>query len=68
MLYHYNLYCIILFFRVNGKQSPSKHAKRGQKKASKTNFHEEGASESSELPNPEETAISEAEFNSGNVT
>lgn len=63
--------CIVsfCFFRVNGKPSPSKHAKRGQRKASKTNFHE-GVNESSdsELPNPEETTIAEAEINSGNVT
>lgn len=51
---------------VNGKPSPSKHAKRGQRKASKTNFHEEGVNESSdsELPNPEKTTIAEAEINS----
>ncbi|CAI8590496.1 unnamed protein product [Vicia faba] len=49
---------------VNGKQSPSKYVKHGPKKASKTNFHE-GVNESSELSNPEETAISEPETNSG---
>ncbi|CAJ2658166.1 unnamed protein product [Trifolium pratense] len=52
---------------VNGKQPRSKHAKRGQKKASKTKVHEEVANESSdaELPNPEETIISDVEINSG---
>lgn len=54
-----------LVFSVNGKQSPSKYAKHGPKKASKT-FHE-GVNESSELSNPEETTISEPETNSGNV-
>jgi hypothetical protein len=63
-LYHF------IVFRANGKQPRSKHAKRGQKKASKSNFHEEVANESSdaELPNPEETTISDVEINSGNVT
>lgn len=56
-----------LIFRVNGKQSPSKYAKHGPKKASQTNFHE-GVNESSQLSNPEETTISEPETYSGNVT
>jgi hypothetical protein len=62
-LYHF------IVFRANGKQPRSKHAKRGQKKASKSNF-DEVANESSdaELPNPEETTISDVEINSGNVT
>lgn len=56
-----------MIFRVNGKQSPSKYAKHGPKKASKTNFYE-GVNESSQLSNPEETTISEPETYSGNVT
>ncbi|RDX94616.1 Sister chromatid cohesion protein PDS5-like B, partial [Mucuna pruriens] len=50
---------------VNGKQSPSKHVKHGQKGASKINFHNEDAKDSSELSNPEDTLISKAEINSG---
>ncbi|TKY72277.1 Sister chromatid cohesion protein PDS5-like B [Spatholobus suberectus] len=49
---------------VNGKKSPSKHVKHGQKGASKINFHHEDAKESSELSNPEDTIISKAEINS----
>ncbi|XP_027339072.1 sister chromatid cohesion protein PDS5 homolog A-A [Abrus precatorius] len=43
---------------VNGKQSPRKHVK-GQKGASKNNFHHEDAS------NPEDNIVSKAEINSG---
>ncbi|KAK7303437.1 hypothetical protein RJT34_14343 [Clitoria ternatea] len=50
---------------INGKQSPIKHVKHGQKGASKSNFHHEDAKESSELSNPEDTIISTAEINSG---
>lgn len=61
--------CIILLCRVNGKQSPNKHVKDGQKGVSKSIFHKEDAKESSDISNPEEAAmISEAEMNSGNVS
>lgn len=54
--------CMILLFSVNGKQSPSKHVKHGQKGASKKNFQHEDAKENSELSNPEDT------INTGNIT
>lgn len=57
-----------MLFRGYGKQSPRKHVKHGQKGASKNNIHREDASGSSELSDPEETMISKAEINSGNVT
>ncbi|XP_061339796.1 sister chromatid cohesion protein PDS5 homolog A-like isoform X2 [Gastrolobium bilobum] len=51
---------------VNGKQSPSKPVKRGQKRASKSNFRQEDAKETSEISNPEETTTSKVdEMNSG---
>ncbi|XP_020220399.1 sister chromatid cohesion protein PDS5 homolog A isoform X1 [Cajanus cajan] len=50
---------------VNGKKSPSKNVKHGQKGVSKINFHNEDPKESSELSNPEDTIISKAEINSG---
>ncbi|CAJ1962734.1 unnamed protein product [Sphenostylis stenocarpa] len=49
----------------NGKKSPSKHAKHGQRGSLKMNLHQENAKESSELSNPEDTLISKAEINSG---
>ncbi|XP_029129811.1 sister chromatid cohesion protein PDS5 homolog A-B isoform X3 [Cajanus cajan] len=59
---------IILPSRINGKQSPSKPIKR----ASKNNFHQEDAKETSETSNPEETTTfkadamySEEEFTGG---
>lgn len=63
--YSVTMTCIILSYRVNGKQSPNKHAKHGRKSASKNNLHQEGAEESSELSDPEETTIYKAEISSG---
>ncbi|XP_057757523.1 sister chromatid cohesion protein PDS5 homolog A-like isoform X1 [Arachis stenosperma] len=48
----------------NGKQSPAKHVKRGQKGASQGHLRQEDAKESSEISNPEETMVSKAEANS----
>ncbi|XP_057429975.1 sister chromatid cohesion protein PDS5 homolog A-like [Lotus japonicus] len=48
----------------NGKKSPSKHVKHGQKGASESNFDQD-AKESSEQSNPEEKMISKAEIESG---
>ena len=42
----------------NGKQSPAKHVKRGQKGASQGHLRQEDAKESSEISNPEETMVS----------
>ncbi|KAK7412751.1 hypothetical protein VNO78_04347 [Psophocarpus tetragonolobus] len=50
---------------VNGKKSPGKHVKHGQKGASKINSHHEDAKESSDLSNPEDTIISKVEMYSG---
>ncbi|KAI4298831.1 hypothetical protein L6164_032348 [Bauhinia variegata] len=51
---------------VNGKQSPKTNAKHGQKGASKSNFHREDVKETSDILNPEETAICKAdEMNTG---
>ncbi|KAK7246004.1 hypothetical protein RIF29_40861 [Crotalaria pallida] len=50
---------------VNGKQSPNKHIKRGQKDASKNISHEKDAKESSDISDRDETMLSEAEINSG---
>ncbi|XP_027333272.1 sister chromatid cohesion protein PDS5 homolog A-like isoform X2 [Abrus precatorius] len=46
---------------VNGKQSPGKSIKRGQKRASKSSFHQEDAKEISEVTSPEETTTSKAD-------
>lgn len=46
---------------VNGKQSPSKPAKPRKKYASKSDFYQEQAKETSEISNPEETMISKAD-------
>ncbi|KAL2341418.1 hypothetical protein Fmac_009358 [Flemingia macrophylla] len=50
---------------VNGKKSPSKNVKHGQKGFSKINFHKKDVQESSDLSNPEEVIISKAEIKSG---
>lgn len=57
--------CIILSYRINGKQSPSKPVKR----ASKNKLHQEDTKEASNISNPEETTTSKAdEMYSGNIS
>lgn len=57
-----------MFYRINGKQSPMKKVKRGEKGESKSNIHQEVAKESSEISNPEEVLSSKSdEVNSGNA-
>lgn len=57
--------CIILSYRINGKQSPSKPVKR----ASKNKLHQEDTKETSNISNPEETTTSKADkMYSGNIS
>ncbi|KAK7363868.1 hypothetical protein VNO77_06028 [Canavalia gladiata] len=46
---------------VNGNQSPSKPLKHGQKRASKSNFHQEDAKETSQISSLDETTTSKAD-------